>query len=308
MSDVKIKALRDDLEKAVVGARKEHDAAQKQFDTTAARVRKDIAEAQAQRDEASTKKAEVEAQLAKFNQVFGGEALPTRKKPGPKPKAKAAAVVAAPAERKKPGPKPGAKKIKMKPGPKPGAKAAAAAASKPGPKAKPGPKPKKVSAKASAKKTGAKPGPKPAASKRAAAGREAVKAGLRPPIKDAMAQVMGEEVLNADTIFERLEKKEWLPNAKKPRAYIGYLLSATKERFESVPTKGRGFYRVKDKTSKANGGGKKTEETKAATVPAKVETKASEPKVAAAEKATTSADDVLAELGMSSAEASASFG
>lgn len=226
-----------------------------------------------------------------------------RGKPGPKP-----ATASASAPKGKPGPKPGPKKAK--PGPKP----AKVKASAKGPKAKPGPKPKKASkvtakasAKASAKGPKGKPGPKPAASKRAAQGREAVKAGLRPPIKDAMAQVMGDEVLNADTIFERLEKKGWLPNAKKPRAYIGYLLSATKERFESVPSKGRGFYRRKDKTSKVNGGGKKTEETKAAPPAPKSEAKV-ESKVDVSTKSTPTADEVLKDLGMGTDEAAASFG
>jgi hypothetical protein len=59
----------------------------------------------------------------------------------------------------------------------------------------------------------------------------------------AMTQVMGDEVLNVDTIFERLVAKVWVANTPQIRGYIAYLLSVTKDRFESVPAS-RGFYRV----------------------------------------------------------------
>ena len=77
-------------------------------------------------------------------------------------------------------------------------------------------------------------------------GRAEIKAGLRPSIKDAMLQVMADKTLNAAAIYEILKEKNWLPNSNDPRAYIAYLLSTFKDRFERVPEKGRGFYRVKD--------------------------------------------------------------
>lgn len=76
-------------------------------------------------------------------------------------------------------------------------------------------------------------------------GRKAVAEGLRPPIKDAIAKVMGERTMTIDEIFEGLRANNWLPNSSEPRQYISYLLSTTKERFERVPSAGRGVYRGK---------------------------------------------------------------
>lgn len=66
----------------------------------------------------------------------------------------------------------------------------------------------------------------------------------KPPIKQAIAQVMGSEVCNADTITARLEEKGWLPAAHDPRTYVAYLISASKDMFTRCPKSGRGFYRV----------------------------------------------------------------
>ena len=76
-------------------------------------------------------------------------------------------------------------------------------------------------------------------------GRRAVAAGLRPPIKDAIASVMGTSTMTIEEIFEGLRAKNWLPNSSEPRQYISYLLSTSKERFEKVPHAGRGVYRGK---------------------------------------------------------------
>lgn len=179
----------------------------------------DLKAKQAAADEAKDK-------LTKFDSIFGS-AAPAKKKPGPKPKA---ATEAAPA------------KPKGKPGPKPKGKPAAETPAKP--KGKPGPKPK--AEKASKGETS-----KAAGKSRAAEGRRAVARGERPPIKQAMAQVMGGDTCNPAMVAERLAAKGWTPAAADPKTYCGYMLSSNKDMFERVPAKGRGFYRVKDGVSTA---------------------------------------------------------
>ena len=78
-----------------------------------------------------------------------------------------------------------------------------------------------------------------------AEGRRAVAEGVRPPIKEAIATVMGDRTMTIDEIFEGLRAKNWLPNSNEPRQYISYLLSTSKERFERVRSAGRGVYRGK---------------------------------------------------------------
>ncbi len=198
----------------------------------------------------------------------------TRKKPGPKPGPKAHKVEAVttptPKVRKKPGPKPGSKRVKAE---------AAPATTKT--RKKPGPKPKKEKAAKVAKVAKATTGAKrsPAAKSRAAEGRRAVASGDRPPIKVAIQQVMGDEILGGDEVLARLEKKGWVPNAKEPRKYVGYLLSASREFFEAVPGR-RGFYH-----SKAAG------KSSTSTAPKK-------------SKKASSADEVLESFGVSTSPAS----
>ena len=166
-------------------------------------------------------------------------------KPGRKPKAKVEAATTEPKVRKKPGRKP-----KAETEAKPAAKAAKAPAKTPG---KRGPKPRKG----------------------AAEGRRAVAEGLRPPIKDAIAKVMGGKTMSIDDIFEGLKAKSWLPNSSEPRQYISYLLSTSKDRFERVQG-ARGVYRPVSSDTKVE----KTE---------KVEKKS---------KVTISTDDILASAGV----------
>jgi len=111
---------------------------------------------------------------------------------------------------------------------------------------------KAAPAKKAAKKavvTKAQPKAKPSKARssvnaRVAAGRRAQASGARPKFKDALAIVMGADVCNATDILERLKAQNWVPDSNEPRAYIQYALSATKDAFEKVPAKGRGFYRV----------------------------------------------------------------
>jgi hypothetical protein len=206
-------------------------------------------------DEAATK-------LNEFVKTFGGEAKAKVKgKPGPKPKAVVPPVAVKAKAKGKPGPKP--KAAKAAPAAKP-AKAAPAvkevkAKGKPGPKpkAKPAKAAKEVKASAKAKPAKAAKGKKtPAKSenRRAAEGRAAVAKGLRPPIKDAIAQVMGDKTMNATEIFDILKGKNWLPNANDPRNYIAYVLSSSKSHFERVANRGRGFYKVKGVVASADNG------------------------------------------------------
>ncbi len=161
--------------------------------------------------------------LGKLNEMLGDSSTPapTRKKPGPKPKAEATSEE--PKVRKKPGPKP-----KVKP---------EGSVEEPKVRKKPGPKPKPKAEKEAA--------PKTAGASRAAEGRRAVARGDRPSIKQAIVQVMGTDVCNAEEVYKRVEAKGWLPSASDPKVYIGYTLSSQKEIFDRVPAKGRGFYRVK---------------------------------------------------------------
>lgn len=82
--------------------------------------------------------------------------------------------------------------------------------------------------------------------------RSEVKRGNRPPIKEAMARVMGVGSLTAEEILEGLKANNWLPNSQNPRQYIAYLLSSGKDRFERVVGAGRGVYRVRINTTNTN--------------------------------------------------------
>lgn len=78
---------------------------------------------------------------------------------------------------------------------------------------------------------------------RAIQGRRAVAEGLRPPIKDAIENILGSSTMNIDDIYSALKQKEWLPTSADPRQYLAYLLATSKDRFERVPSQGRGYYR-----------------------------------------------------------------
>lgn len=124
---------------------------------------------------------------------------------------------------------------------------------------------KKAAAKAAPKKAAkAKPAKKAAATganKRAAKGRRDVLEGKRPAIKDAIKLIMGSKTMTADEVMLGLKnppeaarkafaktnpkadpKSDWLPDSKKPRMYIAYLLSSEKAHFIAGP---RGHYRAK---------------------------------------------------------------
>lgn len=107
---------------------------------------------------------------------------------------------------------------------------------------------KKVAAKKTAAKKATKTPAKKAAKESAGVsnateGRRAVARGDRPPLKEAMATVMGKSTMGAAEILAGLEKKGWMGNAKGPQQYVSYMLSSNKDVFERV---GRGQYRVRD--------------------------------------------------------------
>lgn len=62
----------------------------------------------------------------------------------------------------------------------------------------------------------------------------------RPPLKIAVAIVIGKETMNASQVLEGLQERGWAPNASNPRAFIAYLLSSA-QLFERQR---RGYYRV----------------------------------------------------------------
>lgn len=45
----------------------------------------------------------------------------------------------------------------------------------------------------------------------------------RPAMKDAVSQVMGENVMSAGDVVEALKAKNWLPNTERPKDYVAYL-------------------------------------------------------------------------------------
>jgi len=157
--------------------------------------------------------AKCRSTLAEFEKLFGIAAETTPKRRGPKPGFKRVAAQAA----TRPGPKPKVKaakvvKVKGRPGPKPRANAAA---------------PKRRNQVTNA-----------------ATGRREVLDNMRPKLKDAITQILRKDTMNASMIYEKLNAKGWLPNSSEPRVYIAQFLSATKDAFEKVPSKGRGFYRA----------------------------------------------------------------
>lgn len=62
-----------------------------------------------------------------------------------------------------------------------------------------------------------------------------------PPMKDAVAQVMGKRVMSAADVVTALKDKNWLPNTERPEDYVAFLLSSNPKLFERVE---RGKYRV----------------------------------------------------------------
>lgn len=61
----------------------------------------------------------------------------------------------------------------------------------------------------------------------------------RPPLKQAILLVMGDDTCNAGEILRRLSQKGWNPtNAKDPEQYIGYMLSSSRDVFKRVPPRG----------------------------------------------------------------------
>jgi len=110
--------------------------------------------------------------------------------------------------------------------------------------------PKKVAAKAKGKtkgKTAKKAAKKSTKSKAAAIaaatkGRRAVAEGLRPPLKEAIATVMGKTTMDAGQVIDGLKKRSWMPDAEDERGYISYALSSNKSVFERVQ---RGQYKVR---------------------------------------------------------------
>lgn len=102
----------------------------------------------------------------------------------------------------------------------------------------------KKTAKAKRKKPAkkAKPARKIPNSANATKGRRAVARGERPPMSHAMATVMGSRSMASLEIVNALKARGWLPNAKRPRDYVSFMLSQNRKVFERVK---RGVYRVK---------------------------------------------------------------
>ncbi len=188
----------------------------------------------------------------------------------------------------------GTVKVPVLPSPvkrKPGRPAKVKAAQAVEPKRKPG-RPRKEPTEAPKKKGGRprktdatppkKPGRPAKAKLRAAAGRAAVARGDRPSIKEAVRTVMGDKTLNANEILELVKARNWTPDSNDPKTYIAYILSATKAYFERVPSKGRGYYKVRKEALPKGNGKAKAEAPKVKAPKVKVAApKAAPPKVEA---------------------------
>jgi len=84
---------------------------------------------------------------------------------------------------------------------------------------------------------------KVSSSSNAKKGRREVLQGKRPPMKEAVARVIGKRTMTATEIREGLRKRGWLPNTDKVQQYISYILSSTRDIFERVE---HGKYRVRN--------------------------------------------------------------
>jgi len=221
-----------------------------------ARAKQNLANAQKAMENVEKTKAAYEAAMAEFVKYE-----PLLEAASGTPTVKAAPAKKAPAKKAAPVAKKAAPAVKATPA----AKAPVAKV----PAKKAAPVAKKPAAKAPAAK---KPAAKARDNAQAARGRAEVKAGLRPTIKEAMTQVMTDKTMNAAEIYDLLKAKGWLPSANDPRGYIAYLLSSFKDRFERMPDKGRGYYRVlkgaAPVAAKGNGASKKGTAVEAAPVKA----------------------------------------
>lgn len=161
---------------------------------------------------------------------------------------------------------------------------------------------------------------KTAAKARQSEGRNEVREGKRPSLKNAMIKVMGNKVMTKVQVFEALKAKNWLPKSNNPLSYVGYALSAMKTKdkrrplFERVAEQGRGHYRAcPDELSTVEA----STQTKPADKPAKVKatakakgavktstktraTKAASPETRSEANGAThqSADEILREAGV----------
>jgi hypothetical protein len=85
---------------------------------------------------------------------------------------------------------------------------------------------------------------------RAADGRRDVASGKRPAIKQACAQVLGNETLDTKEVVARLEQNGWMPNTNNPSGYINFVLSSAAKKGDTFERVGRGQYRVKGASKK----------------------------------------------------------
>ncbi len=194
---------------------------------------------------------------------------------------------------------PSQRKAASKPGPKAGRKAKKTATPKKvKPQKTPDSKPAKKAKKTATKKVKPQKSEKTATPKRkataaaiesAAQGRRAVAAGLRPPLKEALAILLGTKSMNIEDAIKGLHAKGWMPASKNEHSYISYALSSNKDMFERVS---RGEYKVRAGTSIDP---KWKKDTKIVT--AKTVTKVSAPKVST-KKVTTSEEQKLQDLGV----------
>ena len=68
--------------------------------------------------------------------------------------------------------------------------------------------------------------------------------GEKLTFKDKIRIVMGRQVMSAGEVVGKLEEKGWLPESNNPQQYVSTVLGSTKDMFERVPEKGRGYYRA----------------------------------------------------------------
>ena len=132
-----------------------------------------------------------------------------------------------------------------KAGAKTGGKKAKPAAKKPAKKARKAKKPAKAkpkTGKAQNVKTGKAQNVKTGKAQNVKTGRQDVARGVRPPLAQAMARVMGTKAMDSQTVLEALKKRSWAPRSANARQYLSFIFSSTPEAFKRIR---RGLYKVR---------------------------------------------------------------
>ncbi len=79
-----------------------------------------------------------------------------------------------------------------------------------------------------------------------AQGKREIRAGLRPPMREAILAVVGDTIVTPAGICDELERRNWLPTSRSPRSYVTKMITSLAPHIERVS---RGYYRAAKKAS-----------------------------------------------------------